>query len=132
MASLLYCIRYPVKPFLASPNGFLLGSANPNRQPDPTHSSFAPRGFPIVPCTDDFSRAAITGRIRSISFKIESSVGQTPSIRHVYQRAKQRCSAANARDLTGGSNRDLRLFISDSANISRQATIPDQATRRRP
>ena len=129
MAILLYCIRYPVKPFLAPPSGFLLLRPRilccaPEYSP---HSHRASVSF-----NPTFSHRSITGRIKSDSQKLESSDQPLSPIRQEPPRPGKRCARANRRAISRPSNLLLRLFASHSAIRARRAAISDQAAHRCP
>ena len=130
MAILLYCIRYPVKPFLALPSGFLL-RVLPSLSRPPRTARNRPQ-LVAVSRTHGFSHCSITGRIRADSQKLESRARQPLSIRKEPPRLGQRCARADGRAISRPSNRLLRRFAGHSAIRARQAAISDQAAYRRP
>ena len=131
MAILLYCIRYPVKPFLAPPSGFLLFPPLVLRY-SPEYSPHPPPHLVGVSRTHGFSHRSITGRIKSDSQKLESSDQPLSPIRQEPPRPGKRSGRANRRAISRPSNLLLRLFASHSAIRARQAAISDQAAQRRP
>ena len=122
MGLLLYCIRYPVKPFLALPSGFLL--FRPTLSPQGLRGrSNSAQARTCALANHTFSHASITGRIRADSQKRDSRDQQPPSIRQQTPHPGQRCARTNLRAISRPSNRFLRMFAGRSANHARQAAI---------
>jgi len=132
MASLLYCIRYPVKPFLVPPSGFLLlRSLVPSLRPRVRPASPPPH-LASVSFIHSFSHRSITGRIRARSKKLESRDQPLSSIRQGPPRPAQRCARADRCVISCRANRLLHMSASHSANRARQPAISDQTAQRRP
>ena len=130
MPLLLYCIRYPVKPFLASSSRFLLSAIPLFRLRPPAHSISAQGSIGVLR-THAFSRAPITGRIRADSEKLDSRDQQPFSTSQERPHRAHRCARANGRVISRRSDRFLRMLVACSAILSRQAAISDQAAHRR-
>jgi len=129
MSRLLYCIRYPVKPFLACPSRFLLPwpTRGARHLPQPTCAA----KNVAFPRTHAFSRAAITGRIRARSEKLDSRDRLPSSIRQERPRPAQLCTRVNRHVISSRSHRLLGMLVGRGAKHARQAAISEQAAHRR-